>query len=70
MMLSGAQLQSLRMDAAALRRMRPEEQHDDIVAYTMALCGKCLQLLKVDELEIEAVGPLVLLERELPGPVP
>ena len=23
-----------------------------------------------DELEIEAVGPLVLLERELPGPVP
>ena len=32
MMLSGAQLQSLRMDAAALRRTRPEEQHDDIVA--------------------------------------
>ena len=24
----------------------------------------------VDELEIEAVGPLVLLERELPGPAP
>ena len=35
---SGARLQSLRMDAAALRRKRSEEQHDDIVASMRRHC--------------------------------
>ena len=30
----------------------------------------CLQLLRLMDLRSIAVGPLVLLERELPGPVP
>ena len=38
MVLSGAQLQSLGMDAAALRRKRSEEQHDDIVASMRRHC--------------------------------